>query len=127
MSQLVLPIRLGDYAVFTDEETVRYYVDWFGDDNLVFSTDYPHVEGSHPYTREHLRNTFAEVDPDEIQQMVATNAATLYGFDLERLAPIAARVGPTKAEIAEPIALADLPERALKCPAFAADRQRPAA
>jgi len=35
--------------------------------------------------------------------MVGGNAAGFYGFDLDALAPIAARVGPTVAEIATPL------------------------
>ena len=35
-------------AVEADEEPVRYYVDWFGDENLVFSTDYPHADSKYP-------------------------------------------------------------------------------
>jgi len=34
---------------------------------------------------------------------VAANAAALYGFDLDTLAPIAERVGPTVAEVASPL------------------------
>jgi predicted TIM-barrel fold metal-dependent hydrolase len=98
-----------------------------GIDRIMWGSDYPHVEGSYPYTREHLRLTFAGVDENEIQQLVALNAAKLYGFDIEKLAPLAAKLGPTKAEIAEPMALGDLPEAARKCPAFAPDSQRPAA
>ena len=98
-----------------------------GIDRLMWGTDYPHVEGSYPYTREHLRLTFAGVDPDEIQQLVAGNAAKLYGFDLEQLAPLAARFGPTKAEIAEPLEWSALPREAHKCPAFAEDNRVPAA
>ena len=94
-----------------------------GVDRIMWGSDYPHVEGSYPYTRELLRLTFAGVDPDEIQQIVGLNAAKLYGFDLEQLAVLAARVGPTKAEIAEPFALADLPVAAQKCPGFALDNQ----
>jgi len=94
-----------------------------GVDRIMWGSDYPHVEGSHPFTREHLRLTFEGVDPVEIQQMVALNAAGLYGFDLERLTPLAARFGPTKAEIAEPLAYGDVPEKALKCPAFAPGAQ----
>lgn len=93
----------------------RYEV---GLDKVMWGSDYPHVEGSHPYTREHLRLTFAGVDPDEIQQMVGLNTAAVYGFDLEKLAPIAARVGPTKAEIAAPLDRSTLPREAMKCPAF---------
>ena len=94
-----------------------------GVDRIMWGSDYPHVEGSHPYTREHLRLSFAGVPEDEIQKMVSINAAELYGFDLEALAPIAAKVGPTKAEIAEPLVLGDLPKAARKCPAFAPDTQ----
>jgi hypothetical protein len=36
--------------------------------------------------------------------VLAGNAAELYGFDLDALAPHAARVGPTVEELAEPLA-----------------------
>jgi predicted TIM-barrel fold metal-dependent hydrolase len=98
-----------------------------GVDRIMWGTDYPHVEGSYPYTRELMRLTFAGIDPDEIQRMVALNAAELYGFDLERLAPLAAEFGPTKAEIAEPLALEEVPTPAQKCPGFSPDGQLPAA
>ncbi|MGI9591538.1 MAG: amidohydrolase family protein [Myxococcota bacterium] len=94
-----------------------------GLDRIMWGTDYPHVEGSYPYTRELMRLTFAGVDPDEIQQLVGGNAARLYGFDLAQLAPLAARFGPTKAEIAEPLAPEAIPPRALKCPGFAPDNR----
>ena len=45
------------------------------------------------------------------------NAARLYGFDVDALAPIVARVGPTVAEISEP--LDAVPAGAERCPAFA--------
>jgi uncharacterized protein len=35
-------------SVEADEETVRQYVEVFGDDNLVFSTDYPHADSKYP-------------------------------------------------------------------------------
>jgi len=98
-----------------------------GVDKIMWGSDYPHVEGSYPFTREHLRLTFAGVPEDQIQQLVALNAAKLYGFDLEQLAPLAARFGPTKAEIAEPLSQGDIPPRALKCPGFVPDTQTLAA
>jgi len=36
---------------------------------------------------------------DDTRKMVGTNAAGVYGFDLEQLAPIAAKIGPTVDEI----------------------------
>ncbi len=95
-----------------------------GIDKIMWGSDYPHVEGSYPYTREHLRLSFAGVDSDEIQQMVGLNAAEVYGFDIEKLAPLAARIGPTKLEIAKSLDRAELPKEAYKCPAFE-DRERP--
>ena len=76
----------------------------------MWGSDYPHDEGTYPFTREHLRQVFAGVDPSLMQRLLAENAAKLYDFDLDKLAPIAAEVGPTVAEIAEP--LTELPENA---------------
>ena len=89
-----------------------------GVDRIMWGSDYPHVEGSHPYTREHLRRSFSSMDPDEIQQLVGLNAAALYGFDLDKLAPLAEEFGPTKEEIALPLADDAIPRAAMKCPAF---------
>lgn len=74
-----------------------------GIDRFMWGSDYPHDEGSHPYTKEHLRARFSDVDPVEVRKMLSENAAHLYGFDLDALAPLAAKVGPTVAEIATPI------------------------
>ena len=97
-----------------------------GVDKIMWGSDYPHTEGSYPYSREHLRLTLAGVPEDEIHMMLATNAAAVYGFDIEALAKVAAMVGPTKAEMALPLDMADLPREARKCPAFGAGNQRDA-
>ena len=74
-----------------------------GIDHYLWGSDYPHHEASWPYTREQLRRSFAGVDPAELQAVLAGNAAEVYGFDLDVLGDLAARVGPTHAEIAEPL------------------------
>src|SRR5262249_61039166 len=91
-----------------------------GPNRFMWGSDYPHDEGTHPFTKEHLRQVFAETQPDELQDILAGNAAKLYEFDLDALAPEAERVGPTVAEISEP--LTELPEvanqalrRAMSC------------
>lgn len=90
-----------------------------GVDRIMWGSDFPHREGCWPYSLEHLRLAFADVDPDEVQAMVGGNAARLYGFDMEALAPVAARVGPRKDEVAKPLATDEIPREALRCPAFA--------
>lgn len=74
-----------------------------GIDRFMWGSDYPHDEGTHPYTREHLRSRFADVDPAEVKMMLTDNAASLYGFDVEALAPLGAAFGPTVDEIRTPI------------------------
>jgi hypothetical protein len=109
--------RIGASFLYPKDCANRHEI---GLDRIMWGSDYPHVEGTHPFTREHLRLTFEGVAPDEVQQLVGLNTAELYGFDLDKLAPLAAEHGPTKAEIAEPLDYADVPRRALKCPAFGA-------
>lgn len=87
-----------------------------GLDKIMWGSDYPHDEGTHPYTREALRLAYAGLPYDEVAALLGTNAARVYGFDLDFLAPLAARVGPAVAEIAAP--LDQVPEDATS-PAFA--------
>jgi hypothetical protein len=75
-----------------------------GVDRIMWGSDYPHFEGTAPYTREALRYTFSGVPADEVAAMVGGNAAAVYGFDLDVLAPLVHRIGPTVAEVAEPLA-----------------------
>jgi predicted TIM-barrel fold metal-dependent hydrolase len=73
-----------------------------GVDRFMWGSDYPHDESTYPNTREGLRRAFAGTPRDELQQILGGNAASVYGFDLARLSPIAERVGPTYGELSEP-------------------------
>jgi predicted TIM-barrel fold metal-dependent hydrolase len=70
-----------------------------GLDKLMWGTDYPHLEGTWPNTMKSLRETFAGYPEDEIRALLGSNAARVYGFDLEALAPIADRIGPRISDI----------------------------
>ena len=76
---------------------------------MMWGSDYPHNEGTGPYTREHLRQQFHDWDPGDLQQVLARTAAEVYEFDLAALKPLADQYGPTVGEIAQP--LAELPEK----------------
>ncbi|WTW94255.1 amidohydrolase [Streptomycetaceae bacterium NBC_01309] len=97
------------------EAALRYEV---GVDRVMWGSDYPHKEASHPFSREALQLTYNSIDPHEVAQMVGGNAAKLYGFDLDALAPIAAKVGPLVEQVYKPLAIEDIPKGADKCPAF---------
>ncbi len=74
-----------------------------GVERFMWGSDYPHEEGTHPFTREAQRQVMSDLEPATIQRMLAGTAAELYGFDLDALRPLADRVGPTVAEIARPL------------------------
>jgi predicted TIM-barrel fold metal-dependent hydrolase len=67
-----------------------------GLENILWGSDYPHPEGTWPMTRRHLLETFCGVPEDELAAMLGGNAARVYGFDLEKLGPLVARIGPEK-------------------------------
>ncbi len=71
-----------------------------GVNTLMWGSDYPHPEGSWPFTREQMIATFKGLPEDEIAAMLGGNAAEFYGFDTEKLAPIVARIGPEKSAFA---------------------------
>jgi predicted TIM-barrel fold metal-dependent hydrolase len=70
-----------------------------GLDKLMWGTDYPHLEGTWPNTMASLRETFADYPEDEIHALLGTNAARVYGFDLDMLGPIRDRIGPLLSDI----------------------------
>jgi predicted TIM-barrel fold metal-dependent hydrolase len=92
-----------------------------GVDRIMWGADYPHSEGSYPYTTEALRAAFGGVPPDEVRRMVETNAAAVYRFDLAALRTVGNRIGPTVAEVAVPIDPADYPADST-CNAFDRDQ-----
>jgi len=96
------------------ESPLRHEV---GIDHLMWGDDYPHSEGSYPYTTEALRAAFAGCPEAEVRAMVETNAAAFYGFDLDALRPIGDRIGPTVAEVAVPLPPSEYPAKST-CNAF---------
>jgi predicted TIM-barrel fold metal-dependent hydrolase len=65
-----------------------------GVDKLMWGSDYPHLEGTWPDTRNSLRATFGGVPENEVRAMLGETAAEVFGFDREALAVEAERVGP---------------------------------
>ncbi len=89
-----------------------------GIDNIMWGSDYPHIEGSHPYTHDHLRLTFGDLPVEETTKLLTTNAARVYNFDLDALTALAERFCPTKADVANSIDYAEIAEEAKGCPAM---------
>ncbi|MEE8165682.1 MAG: amidohydrolase family protein, partial [Myxococcota bacterium] len=84
--------------------------DVIGVERVCWGTDYPHYEGTYPHSRLAIRHTFHDVDPAETRAMLGGNAAELYGFDIEKLAPLVDKIGPRPEEVRQPLGEDEFPE-----------------
>ena len=71
--------------------------------NLMWGADIPHAEGTGPFTLEALRATLWDLPESQRDELLATRAADVYQFDLDRLRPVADRIGPTVEQIETPL------------------------
>jgi predicted TIM-barrel fold metal-dependent hydrolase len=79
------------------------YFHEIGIDRIMWGSDYPHHESTSPFSKESLRRSFSSWNAADLQTILAGNAAKVYGFDLNKLGTLAAKIGPTVAEIAQPL------------------------
>lgn len=92
-------------ASFLPRHEVGFRYD-IGLDKLMWGSDYPHMEGTWPNTMDKLRETFHDVDEQEIRAMLGTNAMDVFGFDRQLMTEAAQRIGPDIAQIQRPPAAA---------------------
>lgn len=82
-----------------EAETIRQV----GVDRFMWGSDYPHREGTYPYSRESLRRTFSDWSETELRGLLGETAAKVYDFDLPVCDAAAADVGPTVESVAIPL------------------------
>ena len=63
---------------------------------MMWGSDYPHPEGTWPFTVEQMVETFKGLPDDDIADMLGRNAIEFYQMDGDALDEIAAEVGPEK-------------------------------
>ena len=78
-----------------------------GVDTIDFGRDYPHTESTWPNTLDFWKIIFAGASPDDVRKILGENAIRFFGLDREKLAAIAARIGPDLATITDPEAAVD--------------------
>lgn len=124
-AEAVLPMSPSEYfarniwigASFPSPSDAQSFYD-IGIDKVMWGSDYPHHEATSPFSREHLQRSFHNFSEGDLRKVFAENAAAVYGFDLKKLAPLAAEIGPTVTDVATP--LAQIPKKATS-PAFFRD------
>jgi predicted TIM-barrel fold metal-dependent hydrolase len=80
-----------------------------GLNTIMWGSDYPHTEGSHPHTRETQRHLFADLPPEDVALMLGRNALRAFRFDEAELRRAADRHGPTVTDIATPLTREEVP------------------
>ena len=68
----------------------------------MWGSDYPHDEGTYPFSREHLRLLFHDTPEPELRKLLGTNVAALTSSTWPRGAG-RRRIRPTVEEIATPL------------------------
>ena len=88
-------VFLGASCMPRREAEMRHEI---GVENIVWGSDYPHPEGTWPHTKQQMADTFHDLPEGELAAMLGGNAARLFGFDVEKLAPLVERIGPKKSD-----------------------------
>jgi predicted TIM-barrel fold metal-dependent hydrolase len=91
---------LGSSLLLRQEVEARHSI---GVDKMMWGADYPHGEGTFPYSRQSLQFLFHDVPADEVRKMLGGTAAEVYGFDLNYLRKVADGFCPTVDEVATPL------------------------
>jgi predicted TIM-barrel fold metal-dependent hydrolase len=99
-------VRLGGSLMRRFEAEMR---DEIGVGRMMWGADYPHLEGAAPMHREVMQHVLGGLPEADIRRILGGNAVELWGFDADRLQEVADRVGPTVEDLAEPLALGDIP------------------
>lgn len=80
-----------------------------GADRVMWGSDFPHHEGTSPFTLEALRANFAHAPESDVDRVLATTAASCYGFDVQQLRGVAERIGPQRSDVRRPLGEAEWP------------------
>jgi predicted TIM-barrel fold metal-dependent hydrolase len=65
-----------------------------GVETMMFGSDFPHQEATWPHTCAYLNTVLRGCSEEEVRMICGENAARAYGFDVEKLRPVADRIGP---------------------------------
>lgn len=86
---------------FMSHHEAQLYGEAPGTEVFMWGSDYPHAEGTYPFTRQALQKTFAGIAPEAVRKMLSENVARAFGFDLAKLDEVARKIGPTVDDLSQ--------------------------
>jgi len=72
------------YGTFQQSPTTMALTSFWGPDNLLWASDYPHPDSIWPNSIPTIERTMGTYDPEIVKKIVGGNAAKLYGLDLSK-------------------------------------------
>lgn len=72
------------YGTFQQSPTAMRLTEFWGPENLLWASDYPHPDSIWPNSVRTIGETMGHMDPDQVRGIVGGNAAKLYGLDLSK-------------------------------------------
>jgi predicted TIM-barrel fold metal-dependent hydrolase len=79
------------------------------ENNVLWGSDYPHMEGTYPWSRLSLRSCLSDLNQDAAASMAGSNLIELFGLDRSKLQAVADRIGPSAGELATPVRAEEIP------------------
>ena len=70
------------FATFFSDPCGGRMMDWFGEDNFMWSSDYPHAACTWPYSRQIVDRMSQSVDPAVTRKVFRENANRVYQLGL---------------------------------------------
>ena len=74
------------FATFFRDEVAGKSFQWWGQDNCMWSNDYPHANSTWPNSREVIERTLGHLAPETRRKLCYGNAAKLFGIDIAGMA-----------------------------------------
>jgi predicted TIM-barrel fold metal-dependent hydrolase len=121
-----MPKRPSDYFLenvfigdsFMSNHEARTAVEDGTESNVLWGRDYPHAEGTWPYTKHSVRMLMEGIPEQAARQMLGLNAVDVFGLDAAKIQTVADRVGPTIEEVMTPLTSDELPGGRNFCSGF---------
>jgi hypothetical protein len=73
------------FATFFNDAVAGRNLGWWGEDNLMWSNDFPHPNSTWPDSIKVIRRDLGHLSPQAQTKVLATNVGRLYGLDLTTL------------------------------------------
>jgi predicted TIM-barrel fold metal-dependent hydrolase len=71
------------YATFQESPTAMALLKFYGPDNLLWASDYPHPDSVWPNSHAAIERQMGDLPPETVRKLTFGNAAKLYGLDAE--------------------------------------------